>query len=263
MDKNFYEILGITKNASQDEIKIAYKKLVKQFHPDKFQDYNEKEKATKILQTINYIYDTLSDEKSRKEYDETLENNSHTYSQQTLNNFNKNKNYSENFQTGVLGCLGKIILCFFTVFILNVILNFYQDNFTYKEEKAQLKILENEIKHLENELNIKKIEIEKNYDIEKLKKERLYIDIYEDKLAFLENQYKKAPNNELYLEYDKTLKSYNNCITRYNLIIKNFQNDYDNFNKKLNIYNKKIEEYNKIASKIKHYNIIIAPKIKK
>ena len=32
--KNYYEVLGVGKNASEDEIRAAYKKLVKQYHPD-------------------------------------------------------------------------------------------------------------------------------------------------------------------------------------------------------------------------------------
>ena len=34
MAENYYKILGVDKNASQDEIKSAYRKLVKQYHPD-------------------------------------------------------------------------------------------------------------------------------------------------------------------------------------------------------------------------------------
>lgn len=59
----FYKVLGVDKNASQDEIRRAYRKLVKTKHPDK--GGNQKE-----FQEIQVAYNTLSDENKRKVYDE-------------------------------------------------------------------------------------------------------------------------------------------------------------------------------------------------
>ena len=58
--KNYYEILNISKNASQEEIRSGYKKMLRKYPPEK-----EQEKYKEIREA----YDTLKDEKSRKNYD--------------------------------------------------------------------------------------------------------------------------------------------------------------------------------------------------
>ena len=62
MSEDYYDILGVSKDASQDEIKKAYRKKAHEHHPDKGGD---EEKFKKI----NRAYQTLSDEKKRKQYD--------------------------------------------------------------------------------------------------------------------------------------------------------------------------------------------------
>ena len=59
----YYKVLGVEKTASQDEIRRAYRKLVKTKHPDKGGSQKE-------FQEIQLAYDTLSDENKRKVYDE-------------------------------------------------------------------------------------------------------------------------------------------------------------------------------------------------
>ena len=56
MTKNYYEILGITRNASPDQIKKAYRKLARKYHPDISKEANAEEN----MQAINVAYDTLS-----------------------------------------------------------------------------------------------------------------------------------------------------------------------------------------------------------
>jgi curved DNA-binding protein len=59
---DYYQILGIPENATQDDIKKAYKKLAMKNHPDRGGD-------TKKFQEISQAYDTLGDEQKRQQYD--------------------------------------------------------------------------------------------------------------------------------------------------------------------------------------------------
>lgn len=70
-DMNFYEVLGVEKTATQDEIKAAYKKLAKQLHPDLQTGKSdaEKKEAEEKFKNVNTAYETLGDEEKRKVYD--------------------------------------------------------------------------------------------------------------------------------------------------------------------------------------------------
>lgn len=64
--KDYYEILGVDKNASPEQIKQAYRKLAFQYHPDR---NKENPAATGRMKEINEAYATLSDSRKRREYD--------------------------------------------------------------------------------------------------------------------------------------------------------------------------------------------------
>lgn len=62
---NYYELLGVTINASEQEIKDAYKREIKKWHPD----INKDEEAVSITMKLNEAKDTLLDKEKRLEYD--------------------------------------------------------------------------------------------------------------------------------------------------------------------------------------------------
>ena len=84
---NYYEILEVSKDANQDEIKKAYKKLAKKFHPD----INKESGAEEKFKKINEAYEVLSDETKRKEYDQKLNSSNNSYSYTSCDNVGNNQ----------------------------------------------------------------------------------------------------------------------------------------------------------------------------
>ena len=66
MTENYYNILGVSENATKEEIKKAYRGLQMKFHPDKNPGNQE---SIKMTQKINEAYETLGDEEKKSEYD--------------------------------------------------------------------------------------------------------------------------------------------------------------------------------------------------
>ena len=65
---NYYKTLEVGKNATAEEIKSAYRKLAKKYHPDK----NKSEKAELVFKELNKAYEVLSDSEKKTKYDHTL-----------------------------------------------------------------------------------------------------------------------------------------------------------------------------------------------
>ena len=66
--RDYYEVLGVSKNATDEELKKAFRKLAKQYHPDANPD--NKEEAEKKFKEVNEAYEVLSDKQKRQMYDQ-------------------------------------------------------------------------------------------------------------------------------------------------------------------------------------------------
>lgn len=77
--ENYYDILGVQKDASKDKIKRAFRQLAKEHHPDKNDGSSE---STTVFRKIYEAYETLSDDEKRAEYD------------RVQNSFNGNFNFN-------------------------------------------------------------------------------------------------------------------------------------------------------------------------
>ena len=92
---NPYEVLGVKPGASQDEIKSAYRKLIKKYHPDQYGDNPLKELAQEKMIEINEAYDALTKNGSNS-YNSSNNSSSTTYSGSYGNTNTTNSSYGNN-----------------------------------------------------------------------------------------------------------------------------------------------------------------------
>lgn len=95
MKFNYYELLDLKSTASMDEIRSAYRKMSKHYHPD----LNKAPNASTMFRLISEAHDTLSDPSKRRLYDAELSNKTHagptdhgTYSNNTTSQTHEKKN---------------------------------------------------------------------------------------------------------------------------------------------------------------------------
>ena len=65
--RDYYEVLGVDKNVSDDELKKSFRRLAKKYHPDANPD--NKEEAERKFKEVNEAYEVLSDKQKRSMYD--------------------------------------------------------------------------------------------------------------------------------------------------------------------------------------------------
>ena len=93
MLKSYYEILNICENASKDEIKKQFKKLVKMYHPD----INSSLEAENIFKKINKAAEILLDDEKRKNYDKLRNTNKEVYNKKPHQNYKTSESSGYSF----------------------------------------------------------------------------------------------------------------------------------------------------------------------
>jgi curved DNA-binding protein len=70
---NYYDLLGISKSATSSDVRTAYARLARERHPDRFPDPAAKQAAQQTFQELTAAFNTLSNDRSRAEYDKSLQ----------------------------------------------------------------------------------------------------------------------------------------------------------------------------------------------
>lgn len=92
MSENYYDILGVPKNATSEQIKKAYRKLAFEYHPDR--NPGDKKRAEEKFNKITEAYDVLVDDSKRKNYDLGYSDYSNNYQNQSQNYYKTRTTYT-------------------------------------------------------------------------------------------------------------------------------------------------------------------------
>jgi len=192
---NYYEILGVSKNATEEELKKAYRQIAKETHPDYFPDDKEKEERFK---KANEAYEILSNPEKRRQYDLIL-----TSRESILSNPEKRKRYDLwDFSYNLEKAYDDFIEC------LNIVEKYFKE-YGLTTEKFR-KAIEGKRGILTlKEINSYKISINKQLQALTLNKKEI------EKLEFSLNEIKQIIENSnehidlsKYEEYLKSVKPY-------------------------------------------------------
>lgn len=151
-DKNYYEILGLKRSSSQDEIKKAFRKLASKYHPDKYPENSKF--AEDMMKQINIAYQVLSDLDKKIAYDEWL-NSQNKFDSESQSSSNKKKDHEpQKNNSSNNDVLSKIVNLFrrypflfwiALIYLIAYILNYDKDNINTSAVIKDKPIAENKI----------------------------------------------------------------------------------------------------------------------
>ncbi|MDI9363421.1 MAG: DnaJ domain-containing protein [Flavobacterium sp.] len=113
INKDFYGCLKVSRDATQENIKAAYKKLVKQYHSD----LNPKDaNADKNMQALNEAYEILGDSEKKAKYDEELKKkNATNINQQDINRaYNTKTKFNWQMAASIIFIIGIVTFLIFS-----------------------------------------------------------------------------------------------------------------------------------------------------
>jgi curved DNA-binding protein CbpA len=151
-DKNYYEILGLKRSSSQDEIKKAFRKLASKYHPDKYPENSKF--AEDMMKQINIAYQVLSDVDKKIAYDEWLnsQNKSDWESQSSSDKKKdhkpqKNNSLNDDVLSKTVNLFRRYPFLFWIalIYLIGYILNYDKDNINTSAVIKDKPIAENKI----------------------------------------------------------------------------------------------------------------------
>lgn len=91
---NPYDVIGVPHNATDEEIKSAYRELAKKYHPDNYADSPLREVADEKMSEINAAFDSIMNDRRKNGYSQTAQTTQSAY-RQTNGNANTNSNFAD------------------------------------------------------------------------------------------------------------------------------------------------------------------------